>query len=77
MKFYDSTGREVDILETDGGYDEAYIVSAMYLDTKGDESDLVPDNELDYLTEVYNEHIADGEYQKMVSAAEDAFEGDR
>lgn len=77
MKFYDSTGREIDILETDGGYEGAYIVSAMYLDTEGDESDLVPDSELDYLTEAYNEYIADNEYQKMVSRAEDAFEGDR
>lgn len=77
MKYYDSTGREVDILETDGEYDESYVVSAMYLDTKDDESDLVPDNELDYLAETYAEDISDREYQKQVSKAESYFEGDR
>lgn len=78
MNFYDSKGRPVDILETDGGYEEAYVVSAVYLDTlTSAHEDMVPDDELDHLTEAYSECITDNEYQKLVSAAEDAFEGDR
>lgn len=77
MKYFDSTGREVGILQTDGGYDDYYIVSAMYLDTKPDESDLVPDSELEYLQEKYAEEVSMLEHEKQISAAEARYEGDR
>jgi hypothetical protein len=83
-KLYDSTGRPVQILETDGGYEEAYVVSASYLDIDPELPDSeysklskVPDNELDYLTEQYFEYVSDEEFQKSVCEAEYAFEGDR
>jgi hypothetical protein len=75
MKFYDSKGNEVDILETDGGYEEAFIVRAQYLDETLPEE--VPDDELQYLTETYFNHISDKEFQKSVMEAEYTFEGDR
>lgn len=75
MKFYDSKGNEVDITETDGGYEEAFVVSAQYLDESLPEE--VPDDELNYLTETYFNHISDEEFQKSVMEAEYAFEGDR
>lgn len=34
MKFYDSKHKEVEILETDGGYEEAYISQASYIPGK-------------------------------------------
>jgi hypothetical protein len=80
MKFYDSTGREVEINELDGSYDEGYIANANYLDLPVDATDEqleVPDNELEYLTQKYSEYISEEIYQKMVGQAEDAFEGDR
>jgi hypothetical protein len=75
MRFYDSKGNECDITETDGGYEEAYVVSAQYLDESL--SAEVPDSELEYLSKTYYEHIADEEYQKLVMKAEYTFEGDR
>jgi hypothetical protein len=75
MKFFDSKGNECDITETDGGYEEAFVSAAYYLDESLPES--VPDEELEYLTDRYAEWISDNEYQKLVMEAEYAFEGDR
>ncbi len=75
MRFYDSKGNECDITETDGGYEEAYVVSAQYLDESLPAE--VPDDELNYLTDRYAEWITDEEYQKLVMKAEYTFEGDR
>ena len=78
MKYYDSKGQEVEILETDGGYDEAHVISAQYLDPNlTDEENEVPEKELDYLTDTYQEEVSQNEYEKMISAAEAIFEGDR
>jgi hypothetical protein len=75
MKFYDSKGNEVDILETDGGYEEAFVVRAQYLDETLPEE--VPDDELQYLTEAYAEYISGEELEKSAMAAEAYYEGDR
>lgn len=73
MKFYDSKGLEVDILETDGGFSEAFIYNAQYVES-GEE---VPEEELDYLTNKYAEYVSFNEHEKLIGTAEAACEGDR
>ena len=84
MKYFDSKGRPVDIEKTAGGYEEAYVEAASYLDVdsglpRAEYNKLceVPEEELEYLTQAYAEEIADREYQNAVAYAECAFEGDR
>ncbi len=73
MKFYDSKGKEVEILETDGGLEEGYVYAAQYIN----EDTEVPESELDYLTETYAEYVYESELNRQIGAAEAAFEGDR
>ena len=71
MKFYDSKGLEVEILETDGGMEEAYVARAVYLDSNiTDRDEEVPDDELDHLTEAYAEYCYQNELDKQISRAE-------
>lgn len=78
MKFYDSKGLEVEIIETDGGYDEAFIYEAQYIDPEVPDSESkVSEDELDYLTDKYFEWVAQNEYDKLIDKAECAWEWDR
>lgn len=75
MKYYDSKGHEIEILQTDGGHEEAFILEAQYVDPNLDCE--VSENELDYLTDKYFEQISMMEYEKLISQAENYYEGDR
>lgn len=78
MKFFDSKGLEVEILQTDGGYDEAFVYEAQYIDPDIPDSESeVPENELDHLTEKYQEWVSQNEYDKLIDKAETAWEWDR
>lgn len=73
MKYFDSTGLEIEILETDGGHEEAFLTQAKYVDLDKE----MPDSEMEYLQERYAEEISMMEYEKHIGAAEARFEGDR
>lgn len=74
----DSQGREVCDVEVEGRGVDAFIARANYLTyTEPDGSYVVPESELDYLTENYREYIDEESFQNAICAAEYACERDR
>lgn len=68
----DSKGNEIFDYEVDGDYEEAFMVSAVY-----DDGSAVPDDELDYLTDTYQDVLVQNRFEAAIGAAEAYREGDR
>jgi len=68
----DSKGNEIFDYEVDGDIEEAFILSAVYQD--GSE---VADDELNYLTDTYQDVLTENRMERSRGSSEAYWEGDR
>lgn len=74
MTVKNKEGREIEITEMEGEFNEGvYCVQGYYIDT-GEE---ITEQDLDYITDSYQSDLYDHWYQDRVCQAEYCYEGDR